>query len=74
MALFRGEDVGEKECIGTVGYVNENLEHALLTFINPALVNAMDRTFVQIAISVEGALTLRAELNAFLKNHGVLPQ
>jgi hypothetical protein len=49
------------------------MKHALVSIYNPALLNANTKHhFVQIAISIDGAISLRAELNLFLKQHGVL--
>jgi hypothetical protein len=71
MTMFLGEDVGDKECVGPVGYINEDCEHAMMTFVNPTLVNAADKRFVQIVVSIDSAILLRAGLNAFLTLHGV---
>ena len=59
------------ERIAEVGYINEHCKHALISIDNPALLNA-GPTSVQVVISIEGAIQLRAELNAFLQRHGVV--
>jgi hypothetical protein len=59
-----------KERVCQVGYINPDMEHVLISIFNPALLNP-DRSFVQVAITIESAIALRAELNAFLKAHGV---
>ena len=55
-----------------VGYINDELKHALLSISPPALANLGD-DFVQVAISIEQAIELRAALNQFLVEHGIKP-
>lgn len=59
------------ERIGEVGYINPEKRHALIGVWNPALINKGE-DFVQIVLSIDGAIQLRAELNAFLEMHGVV--
>ena len=64
---------GQNPCaehIGGVGYINDQMQHVLLSFCNPSLQSASPG-FVQVAITIDTAITLRAELNAFLAQHGV---
>jgi hypothetical protein len=58
------------ERIGEVGYIDEEKKHALIGIYEPALLNH-GADFVQVAITIESAIALRAELNAFLAAHGV---
>lgn len=68
-----GEMVERKaERVGPVGYINDERAHALISIYSPTLLNA-GTDFVQVAVSIDSALTLRAELNAFLAAHGVRP-
>lgn len=59
------------ERIAEVGYINEHMMHAMISIYNPAIINA-EQASVQVVISIDGAIQLRAELNAFLKQHGVV--
>ena len=59
-----------KERIAEVGYINDKCEHALISIYDPALKN-FGTNFVQVAVTIDGAITLRAELNAFLRKHGI---
>ena len=64
-------DNAERVC--EVGYINDQLKHVLISVLNPSLCNAQRPTkLVQIAITIDSAITLRAELNAFLKAHGII--
>lgn len=58
------------ERIAKVGYINSDMEHALISIYEPALLNPSDNS-VQVVISIEGAISLRAELNHFLSMHGI---
>ena len=60
------------ERIDPVGYINEEHEHILLGFRDPALFNPSrpPERWVQVAITIESAVQLRAELDAFLRSHG----
>lgn len=60
------------ERIAEVGYINSECKHTLISIYHPALLNP-GPGFVQVAISIDGAITLQAELNAFLAAHGVHP-
>ena len=53
------------ERIAKVGFINEEQKHALISIYNPALINA-GSDWVQVAVSIDGAMALKAELNAFL--------
>lgn len=58
------------ERVAEVGYINSDMEHALVSIYEPALLNpSMDG--VQVAITIESAILLRANLNRFLAQHGV---
>ena len=60
------------EEVRPVGYINGHMKHVLITIRDPTLVNGgLRRDFVQVAITIESAIVLRAELNAFLKEHDV---
>lgn len=54
-----------------VGYINDLCEVALISIFEPLLFNP-GPDFVQVAITIEEAICLRAELNAFLDRHGVV--
>ena len=74
MLLDAGDQQGvtmTEERIAPVGYINDKCEHALISIYNPALLNPSSAS-VQVAISIDGAITLRAALNAFLRDHGVV--
>lgn len=58
------------ERIAEVGYINSSMEHALISIYEPALLNPAGNS-IQVAISIEGAIRLRAELNRFLSMHGI---
>ena len=55
-----------------LGYINDERKHVLVSIHNPSLVNADRREFLQVAITIDSAITLRAALNEFLLQHGVL--
>lgn len=56
------------ERIAEVGYINPDQQHALVSIYNPALLNP-GSDFVQVAVSIKGAIKLRDELDAFLAMH-----
>lgn len=58
------------ERIAPVGYANADRRHALISIYEPAIVNC-GTDFAQVLITIDSAITLRAELNAFLAAHGV---
>lgn len=62
-----------EERIAEVGYINTQKQHALISVYHPSLLNA-GSDFVQVAISIDSAIKLRAELNAFLGSHGIVEQ
>lgn len=64
-------EIAPLKCAAAVGYINEHQQVALVHIESPGIVNA-GVDFVQIAITVETAIDLRAALNAFLKVHGVV--
>ena len=53
------------ERIAKVGYINEDCQHILVSIYNPALLNP-GSDWVQVAITIEGAITLRDNLDAIL--------
>lgn len=57
-----------EETVHEVGYINDEHRHALISVHNPSLLNANDQ-FVQIALSIDSAITLRDNLNSFLARH-----
>ena len=57
-----------EERIAAVGYINEQQRHALISIHNAAILNS-DVDFVQVAVSIDGAIKLRDELNKFLARH-----
>ena len=62
------------EWIAPVGYINDEERHLLIGIWNPALLSPhkdVNGSSVQVAITIESAMTLRAELDAFLAAHGV---
>lgn len=59
------------ERIAEVGYINEKLEHAVISIYNPPILNP-GSDWVQVVLTIDGAIKLRAELNAFLTRHGVV--
>lgn len=62
------------EQIHEIGYVNAEMKHAMISITEPALCTPFNTKFVQIVITIEGAIELRAQLNAFLLAHGVIMQ
>ena len=61
------------EKLAGIGYLSPGLEHVLLSFRNPAVCNAIPalpafghKDVVQIALTIDTAIDLRAALNAFL--------
>lgn len=64
-------DIHPEERVCEIGYINKEMKHALITIINPALRNVSNPSVIQVAVSIDGAIALRAELNAFLKMHGI---
>jgi hypothetical protein len=62
-----GSPMPTQERIAPVGCINDERRHALISIYHPALLNASpDLEFVQVAISIDGAVALRAALDAFL--------
>ena len=61
------------EQIHDIGYVNEQQKHCLISISNPPLVSP-GPNFLQLIITIEGAMELRAQLNAFLLRHGAMLQ
>lgn len=61
------------EQIPAIGYLNADYAHALVSIHYPPMVNPGEN-FIQIALTIEGALKLRAALNVFLDAHGVVWQ
>lgn len=59
-------DTAEK--IDQIGYVNPDCEHALISIFKPALATS-GNGYVQVAITIDGAIKLYAELDAFLRSH-----
>jgi len=57
-----------EEHIAEIGYINDDLEHALVSIYNPALLNPGAGS-VQVALSIKGAVRLRDELDKFLMTH-----
>ena len=65
------EPVGAEE-VFDVGYINEDMEHVLIGVRNPTLCNRVPKPdIIQIALTIENAIILRAKLNAFLAAHGI---
>lgn len=62
------------ERVAPVGYINEDRLHALISIYDPALLNAYNKDAVQVAITIDTAIELRAELNRFLEQHGITAQ
>lgn len=59
------------ERIADVGYINPEMKHCLISIYNPSLLNSDGKEFVQVAITVDNAIILRANLNKFLLDHGL---
>jgi hypothetical protein len=58
----------KQERIAEVGYINEAMEHAMISIYDPAILNA-GGTWVQVVISIDGATRLRDELDRFIADH-----
>lgn len=63
----------DQERIGPLGYANDERTHLLISIFGPSILNPGE-DFVQVALSIDNAITLRAELNAFIKQHGIMVQ
>lgn len=61
-----------KERIHEIGYINDDRQHVLISIHNPAILPVPHDNFVQFAITIDGAIELRAHLNAFLDAHGLV--
>lgn len=59
------------ERIDTVGYINDDHEHVLLGFRDPALLNPSfpPENWVQVAVTIETATALHVSLGKFLDDH-----
>ena len=66
-------DKAEHVC--EVGYINDEMKHVLISIQHPTLTNVYPKpSCIQVALTIDSAIVLRAELNAFLAQHGILPQ
>lgn len=57
-----------------LGYINEEMKHAMISVKNPTLLNdgkfGNDTPqFCQLVITIESAIILKAKLDQFLKGH-----
>jgi len=62
------------EQVHDVGYVNEERKHLLISISEPTMCVPFNVEFVQIVITIETAMELRAQLDAFLIKHGATLQ
>ena len=62
-----------QEVLGPFGYINDEHRHVLISIRDPSLLNAIPQggDILQFALTIDTAIALRAELNAFLTAHGV---
>ena len=49
----------------SIGHINDDRAHVLISVREPSLVNCR-KDFAQVAITIENAIVLRAELNVLL--------
>jgi hypothetical protein len=60
----------KEERIAQVGYINEEMQHALISIYGAALLNpSVANKSVQVAMSIKGATALRDRLDEFLSEH-----
>ena len=57
-----------EEWVAPVGFCNTETEHVLLSFYNPQIINVAPQS-AQIVLTLDGAISLRAELDSFLKQN-----
>ena len=62
------------EEIAGIGYINDERKHVMMSIRDPSLCNLPrgHNSFVQVVITIDNAILLRAMLNKFLTEHGLL--